>query len=84
VSFSADARKILVGLFGALNAGAGGFFLWEYLRPPAHTINPPVVYAFAGWIAVGMTMVAPSLILGTLKSLLSLLPSVKIGGGSTP
>jgi hypothetical protein len=78
MSFSSEARKILVLLFGVANALAGGFFLW--LEMQGKTPHSGHVYLFAGWIALGMAMVAPSQVLGTAKAILALLPSIKIGG----
>jgi hypothetical protein len=66
-------------LFGALNAGAGAYFLWlEMQGKSPHTAH---VFTFVGWIAFGWAIVTPSLFFGNIKQILGLLPSVSISGG---
>lgn len=83
MSFSDDAKKIAVALFGVLIAGAGGFFLWRYMQPPT-VIDRHIVYAFSAWIAVGCILIAPKQIIGAFKQLVALLPPIKIGGDTPP
>ncbi len=78
MSFSGDARKVLVLLFGLANAGAGGFFLYRTMN--VSPVDRHLVYVFVGWIALGALMVAPSTLIAAAKQLFSFLPQVKIGG----
>lgn len=77
MSFSTDARKILVLLFGLAVTGSGGFFLWAVMQ--SQPVDRHLVYLGAGWIAVGCLIVAPKVLFSALKQLASLLPTIKIG-----
>lgn len=77
MSFSTEARKILVLLFGIANIASGGFLLWRIMQTPP--IDRHLVYVFVAWIAVGALIVAPRVLLEALKKLAGLLPSIKIG-----
>ena len=78
MSFSSEARKIAVLLFGLTVTGSGGFFLWTVMQSPP--VDRHLVYLGAGWIAVGCLIVAPKVLFDALKQLASLLPSIKISG----
>ena len=66
-------------LFGALNAGAGAYFLW--LEMQGKSPRTAHVMTFVGWIAFGWAIVTPSIFFGNIKQILGLLPSVSISGG---
>lgn len=80
MSFSSEARKIAVLVFGLALTGSGGFFLWTVMQ--AQPVDRHLVYLGAGWIAVGCLVVAPRALFDAMKKLASLLPSIKIGGGT--
>jgi hypothetical protein len=82
VSFSQDAKKVLTLLFGLVVTASGGFFLWRVMQ--VTPIDRHLVYVGAGWIAVGCLIVAPKVLFNALKQLVSLLPSIRIGGNGAP
>lgn len=78
MSFTDDARKVLTLLFGLAVTASGGFFLWRVMQ--SVPLDRHLVYVAVAWIAVGCLIIAPKVLYEALKQLLSLFPSIKIGG----
>lgn len=74
--------KYIAAVFGLLVTAFSGFMLWSTMQ--GATPDRHLVYLFAGGVGFGMLLVIPTLIIGTLKSLLGVvgpyLPQVMIGG----
>lgn len=78
MSFQKDLKVFARVLFGAVNAGVAGFFLWlEYHKSETGTLRVELLVA---WIAFGLATMWPTLVLGTAKQIIILLPDVKFGG----
>ena len=76
MTWQSEARKILTTILGLVLSLAGGFFL--YLEMSGADRHPTHVYVFSGFIAVGMFIVAPSVIGGALSKAFSYLPQIKV------
>lgn len=68
----AELLALVRVLFGLAIAAVGGVFLWlEYHPAPAHTSH---IAIFAGGIVLGLAIMWPSVVIGTAKQLLALVP----------
>jgi hypothetical protein len=80
MTFESKASHIAVTIFGLLNAAAGGFFLWLYLRPPGHVVQPTVIYALVAWIFFGGAIAIPKVYFATASQMIALFRSYKSSG----
>jgi hypothetical protein len=68
----AELLALLRVLFGLANAIAAGFFLYLEAHPgPAKTSH---IAMFLGWLALGLAITWPSVVIGTAKQLIALIP----------
>jgi hypothetical protein len=77
MSFSDDAKAILRAIAGTLISGGGGFFLWMYLKPPGHVIQPTIVYSLVALVGFGAILVDQDLVIGIFKKLIDLYRSFR-------
>lgn len=82
MSWTANARIAMRGIIGLAFAGAGFYigFVALHQKP----IDLHLVYVAAAGVLLGGAIIDLDPIYDAAKKLLSLLPSVKFGGGSPP
>jgi hypothetical protein len=69
----AELMALLRVVFGLAIAAVSGLFLWlEYHPAPAHTSH---IAIFAVGIVLGLAIMWPSVVIGTAKQLLALVPA---------
>lgn len=76
--------KYLSGIIGLVIAGASGFALWTVMQPtvPAHLPDRHLVYLFAGGVFFGALLIIPTVVVGSLKSLMGVIgPYLPVVGG---
>lgn len=76
--------KYISGVVGLLIAAASGFALWSVMQPtiPAHVPDRHLVYLFAGGVFFGALLIIPTVVVGSLKSLMSVIgPYLPVIGG---
>jgi hypothetical protein len=72
--------KYISGILGLLVAAFSGFMLWHVMQDP--TPDRHLVYLFAGGIGFGMLLIIPTVIVGSLKSLMGVIgPYLPVIGG---
>jgi hypothetical protein len=84
VSFSEDARAIARAIAGTVIGAGGFFFIWMYLKPPAHVIQPTVIYALVTLIAFGAVLIDQDLVIGIFKRMIELYRSFKAPASPPP
>lgn len=74
--------KYVSAALGLIVTAFSGFMLWHIMQ--GATVDRHLVYLFTGGVGFGMLLVIPTILVGSLKSLLSVigpyLPQVVIGG----
>lgn len=84
MSFGSDFRKVLAALVGLSICCASGYLGWVVVH--TKPLDAKLIYFAGGGIFLGALLIpsiAPRL-MAAAKQLVSLLPSIKIGGGSPP
>jgi CDP-diglyceride synthetase len=84
VSFADNVKTIVRAVAGTLIALVGFFFIWIYLKPPAHVIQPSVVYALVALVAFGCVLVDQDLVIGIFKRLLDVWRAFKATPPAAP
>lgn len=82
VTWESTTKEIVKTVLGLVIAAAAGYLGWVVLHNKP--IDRPLVYFSGGGVFLGALLVAPEVVYDAAKKLVSLLPSVKIGGGTTP
>lgn len=82
MTFESTTKEIAKTVLGIAIAGACGYAGWVFLQQ--RPIDRHLVYFAGGGVFLGALLVAPEVVFDAAKKLVSLLPSVKIGGGSPP
>lgn len=76
--------KYISGIIGLLIAAASGFAIWNLMQP---TIPPTIpdrheIYLFAGGVFFGALLIIPTVVVGSLKSLMGVVgPYLPVIGG---
>lgn len=76
--------KYISFVIGVLIAGFSAFALWSVMQPtvPAHLPDRHLVYLFAGGVFFGALLIIPTVIVGSLKSLMGVIgPYLPVVGG---
>lgn len=82
MTFESSSREIAKTVLGLLIAVGAGYVGWVALHQKP--IDLHLIYFSGGGVFFGALLVATEVVFETAKKMLSLFPSVKIGGGSPP
>lgn len=78
MTLQSTTKEIVKTLLGLVIAGAAGYAGWIFLHQKP--IDRHLIYFSGGGVFLGALLVAPEVVFDAAKKLVSLLPSIKIGG----